>query len=84
MFALSVYSPVNKIPTDYSDALFLQSLTGNGPLQEDSGSKALPVYTMRILGLGFVKACSFPDPQQVYLPVATQAVQGVQVIFLSQ
>lgn len=26
--------------------------------------QALPVYTMRILGLGFVEACSFPDPNR--------------------
>lgn len=38
LFAVSVYSPVNKTPTGYHGALFLQSLTGSGPLQEDSGS----------------------------------------------
>lgn len=36
---------------------------------------------MRILGQGFVEACFFPNPNRFFLPVATQAVQGVQVIF---
>lgn len=81
MFALSVYSLVSKTPTDYHDALFLHSLTGNGPLQEDSGSNpsrtSLACLHYENPGTGFCGGLFLPRPQQVYLLVATKAVQGV-------
>lgn len=52
------------------------------PSKRILGVKPCLSTLMRILGLGFV-GLFLPRLQQVSLPVATQAVQGTQVIFLS-
>lgn len=52
------------------------------PSKSILGVKPCLSTLLKILGLGFV-GLFLPRPQQVYLPVATQAVQGAQVVFLS-